>query len=73
MKMKYRKERDFVKRICEELHFEVIVSRIKILESGEEWGAITDVLFEDRFSEQYKVFYNKKGEPQIRHLRKEGE
>lgn len=71
--MKYRKERDFVKRMCEELHFEVIVSRIKILESGEERGVVTDVMFEDRFSEQYIVFYNKKGEPQIRHLRKEGE
>lgn len=68
MKMKNRKERDFVKKICEELNFEVIVSRIKILESGEKDGKIDSVLFEDRFGIQYLVYYNKYGFPKYRRL-----
>lgn len=59
--MKYRKERDFVKRVNEALQEEVIVSRINILESSSEGGKVTGVLYEDRFGKEYDVYINKTG------------
>lgn len=59
--MKYRKERDFVKQVNEELKEEVIVSRIIILESGEKNGKVNSVLYEDRFGREFEVYINKVG------------
>lgn len=66
--MKQRKERDFVKRICEELNFEVIVSRIEILETHIKDNELIGVTFKDRFGTKYLVYYNKYNEPQYRKI-----
>lgn len=68
MKMKQRKERDFVKRICEELHFEVIVSRIEIIDVYLD-KALYSVIFKDRFGEYYRVILNK-NKPSIEKLKR---
>ena len=59
-KMKYEKERKFVKEVNEALKEEIIVSRIVILESGSERQELTYVMYEDRFKRQYQV-YKKNG------------
>lgn len=68
--MKYRKERDFVKKVNEELKEEVTVSRITVLESSLEAGEITSVLYEDRFGRQFEVYKNKQGLYSRRELKK---
>ena len=52
----YRKEKDFVKIVNNNLKEEVTASRINILEVGTLNGNITDVLYEDKFKRQYKVW-----------------
>lgn len=69
--MKYRKERDFVKRVNEALKEEVTVSRIIILESSSEAGVINSVLYEDRFSRQFEVYINRLGMYSKRELKKD--
>ncbi len=59
--MKYRKERDFVKRVNEAIKEEVVVSRIIPLESSLEAGELTSVLYEDRFGRTYEAYINKQG------------
>ncbi|MBR2652454.1 MAG: hypothetical protein IKB83_00015 [Mycoplasmataceae bacterium] len=67
--MKYRKEREFVKKVNEELKEEVIVSRIIILESGEKNGKVNSVLYEDRFGREFEAYINAKGEYSKRELK----
>lgn len=54
--MKYTKERQFVKEACEQLKEEVIVSRIKIIESGFNENKLYYVLYEDRFERLFQIF-----------------
>lgn len=65
--MKYEKERKFVKEACEQLKEEVIVSRIKILESGSDSNGLNYILYEDRFGNEYSVT-KKNGEYQRRKI-----
>ena len=53
--MKYEKERKFVKEACNQLKEEVIVSRIKLLESGSDRNGLNYVMYEDRFGREFQI------------------
>ena len=69
--MKYEKERKFVKEGMNQLNKEIIVSRIKILEVSEKFGKLSDVLYEDRFGKQFKIWKTEEGKFILKEINKE--
>ena len=55
--MKNIKERQFVKKVNENLKEEVNTSKIIILETSKVDNQIDYVMYEDRFGRQYQVYY----------------
>ena len=54
--MRDMKEREFVKRACENLKEEIMISKIVLLESSKINGEIDYVMYEDRFGRQWQIY-----------------
>lgn len=65
--MKFRKERDFVKAVCDENQFEVIISRIEILDISYDSKSkeIKAVQFQDRFNQCFEASRLRSGKSKL--------